>query len=247
MRRAAHLGIIQRAQHRRRPGVHHQQRHVAGPGSGDGQHARHAGRDLAGQVAELVQPGPPLDLLCQVLEAKAAVADARGRGTMVEDRHRNRVERLRDPEGPQRCGDRIGLEIAELDAAGGDPGQGTLIDHLDPHGLHPLQVVVKGARGVRGGEHLKPLLQVGFDRPVARTATHGHPGQEQVDLVTGRLAYLGRHQHGGRGHDHLDRILDRGASLEDQDVLRSRAYVDGQDPWRRHEPERTPTPTLPSA
>ena len=190
--------ILQRPQDGCRSGVHDEERCVPGPGPHHRLHPGHAGRDSASQESKVLQARAAGHLLTQVVEPKTPVAVA-GRGRpVVEDRDRDRVELGGDPESGQRLGHRVEVEVAKLESHGrAVPGELARVHHMNPHRLHPIQIVVKCPGGLRRGKDPKARAQMGLDRPMPGATTHGDAGQEQVFTVGCRLADPGGHQHGG--------------------------------------------------
>src|SRR5207247_11255328 len=83
-----------------------------------------------------------------------------------------------------------------------------------------------------GRERTSARAQMVFERPVAGPAAGDDAGKEDrvtafrgpPDAACGNLR--------GGGHDQLKRILDRLIGVEEEDVLRTRAYVDRSDAHR---------------
>ena len=100
MRVLGHAGSSQRAQHRRRRGVHHDHRQpalrvaVSASGAQPGHDLRHI-RDAAGQRAQAPVRVQAVD---QVVHAKLAVADVGRRRAVIEDRQRQGIRPQLDAE-----------------------------------------------------------------------------------------------------------------------------------------------------
>ncbi len=66
------------------------------------------------------------------------------------------------------------------------------------------------------------------DGPGGRPAAHRRAGQDQRPLFHRRLAHAVGDEHGRRGEDESEGVLDLPVGVEEQDVLRARPDVDAQ-------------------
>src|SRR5690606_38596242 len=65
--------------------------------------------------------------------------------------------------------------------------------------------------------------------PCVRAATRDDAGKDHGTLLCSSTADAAGGDFGGRRQDHLDAVLDGTVGVEDQDVLRAGAHIDGED------------------
>ena len=120
----------------------------------------------------------------------------------------------------------IQIEIPQFDSFGIKRTGFVLRDQLHAHSLDVFEIIVEGRGRLFGRERTSAHAQMVFERPVAGPAPGDDARKEDrvtafrgpPDAACGNLR--------GGGHDQLKRILDRLIGVEEQDVLRARAYVD---------------------
>ncbi len=102
-------------------------------------------------------------------------------------------------------------------------------DDLDAHSLHGFQIIIEAARGRRCGIDRQPETQMRLGRPLARSAAHGHTGEQYSLPLAGSLLQAPVDDHGRGGHNQLEAILKIELGIVKEDVLRTGADVDGED------------------
>ena len=227
--------IAQRAQHRGRRRVHHQQRDVhIGRGLHHCLQASHDRGCLAcgkGEGAQVrLRPQP----VGEIVQAKLAVADV-GRGiAVVEHSHHDRVGAQVETKGQKGLRDGCEAEVAQLDHAdvGPDGQPGRLVvadDQCAEVALHGVKIVVEAACGVGCGEDRQAGAVVILRGPTAGPASHGDAGQQQRVGRGGSLADRAGNQHGRGGHHQFEAVLGRARAVEQENVLGACTDVNCED------------------
>ena len=198
--------------------------------------SRVSGGGTASDVVEEVADEPALrHRLLPQREAQHAVGAARRVAVVLHgDRHRGEL-RIR-PEQAQGLGERRRVQVAGGDLGGGVRRQapqhfvrGALAHHARAERAHLVEVVGEAGGGRLGRHERVAGGEVRLHRLRDGAAAHDRPAEDHR-LAAGRRG--GDPRSGdlrGRGHDQLDRVLERLAGTREEDVAGAGADVDGED------------------
>ena len=193
--------------------------------------ARHVHR----RVEELADRPPLGDRLLPQREAQDAVGAA-GRVAVVLHGHGDGGERRLGAEQAQGLGERRRVQVAGGDLHGGAGRQapqhlvrGALAHHARAERAHPVEVVGEAGRRRLGGHERVPGGEVRLHRRGDGAAAHDRPAEDHR-LAAGRRGGDPRPRDlRRRGHDQLDRVLERLAGTREEDVAGAGAHVDRED------------------
>ena len=155
---------------------------------------------------------------------------------MVLHGHGHRGERRLHPEQAQGPGERRRVQVAGGDLGGGVRRQapqhfvgGALAHHARAQRAYLVQVVGEAGGGRLGGHERVAGGEVRLHRHGDGAAAHDRPAEDHRLAAGRRGGDPGPGDLCGRGHDELDRVLERLAGTREEDVAGAGADVDGED------------------